>query len=398
MWYYLLMPIAKSNFFYPHALYLLNLIILLGAFYLLYRYAPFSTSTKYLITFSAPFLQMYSAFARSYTLTILFLFAILSLYNHRHHKSILYLSLIILLANTNLIGFFIAFSLGLVYFYEAFLKRKETIIPLLQTINFGLLELLLFLCQFYGYDTNTPEHSPIFSSLPESLNKAFYPLNIPIFITLICIALAFLYKNKCFKSIFFLIFSYIELLTLFIVVHHGGTHHHNFFYIILIAAYWLAYNENNKILNIKAQLPLIFLALALIFNPYCTDKILTHKYLQNLRSSAQSINKQFKQEPTHIFILDAFWADVLLPYLNPNITLLNQTATDVTTLKGLQQFLYFHYVPINGNDLSKEAKNFPNTWVYRTCAEEQYYHANMIFTLKHHLTKNFCLYDIKNVD
>ena len=57
LWYYLLMPLAKANLLYPYSLYFLNLLHVIGAFYLLYRYAPFPAYVKYLITLSAPFLQ-----------------------------------------------------------------------------------------------------------------------------------------------------------------------------------------------------------------------------------------------------------------------------------------------------------------------------------------------------
>ena len=55
LWYYLLMPMAKTDFMYPYSLYTLNLILFLAAFFIFYRFAPFPNYLKYLITLSAIF-------------------------------------------------------------------------------------------------------------------------------------------------------------------------------------------------------------------------------------------------------------------------------------------------------------------------------------------------------
>ena len=152
LWYFLLMPLAKFNFLYPYALYFLNLILILSAFYLLYKYAPFPTYIKYLITFSAPFLQLYTAFARSYSLTILLLFTALALYPKRHQKQLFYLFTLFLLANTNLIGIFLALSLGSIYLFENlqnyYSSAKQNFRPLFYTLNFALIECLFLILQF----------------------------------------------------------------------------------------------------------------------------------------------------------------------------------------------------------------------------------------------------------
>lgn len=393
-WYFLLMPFAKIHFGYPYIIYALNLIAILGAFYFLYKYAPLPTITKYFITFSAPILQLYTPLARSYSLTLLLLFSILSLYTKRHQLRIIYLSLIVLLANTSAIGFSLALPLGLLYFKETLSQAKENSIPLLQTINFGLLEILLLLAQFYGYDTTIPSHTPILPSVKESLTATFYPLNIPCFALFVIISALILYKSKRFQSLFFLICVYITLLTLFIFIHRGGVQHHNFFYITLIAAFWLGGIEKKPLLNAKQIFPLSFLAFALIFNPNSNDKLNALEHLKSLRQSAIALNEQFPKQQTQIFILDPLFSDVILPYLNPNITLLNQSASNSASLKGLQQFLYYYYVPINADTLLKTAQTTPNTWLLRTCEEPQYMHDKILFNLKIRLTPKYCLYDI----
>ena len=379
---------------YPYNLFLLNLLIILSAFYFLYKYAPFSTLTKYLITFSAPFLQLYVSYARSYSLTLLLLFILLSIYEKRSQKTLLYLTLIILLANTNIIGFCLAAPLGLLYLKETYALRKKNITPVLLTFTFGLLEILLIICQFYSYDTSIPSHTPIFSSLEENLNKVFFPLNIQLFIIIVLITIFTLCKNKRYQGLFFLIMANIGLLLLFFNIYSGNLHHHAFFYIILIAAYWIGCTEEEPNLNAKQLLPLSILAFLMIFNIYDYRK---RQYYNNLRESAISINQKYPNQPVNIFILDPFTADIILPYLTPNITLLNQTATAVTTLKGLQEFLYYFYIPINSDTILKTAQKFPDTLLYKNCGKESYMNKRTIFKLKTHLTSEYCLYDIQEI-
>ena len=358
LWYYLLMPIAKTNFLYPYILYLLNLTLILSAFYLLYKYAPFPTYLKYLITFSAPFLQLYTSFTRSYTLGILLLFAILSLYPHRHKKNILYLSLILLTANTNLICFFGAFLLGILYFCEnikASIQQKNVTISTLQTIIAGLLETTLIIIQFYGFDTNIPKYTPTFNPLIKDINSALFPLNTYTYIILILCSLYIFYKNKKHTAIFFLTISQILLFITFQQLYHGSIHHHNFFYIYLICSYWLSDIKTISKSPINF-LPLTMISAALIFNP----------------------SNQYK-----------------IKDLNKNITLLNQTATDFKSLKGFQESLYHFYIPINRYTIAHSITKTPDILLYRTCEEPSYYNSNLAFHIRYKLNSRYCLYDAK---
>ena len=292
LWYCLLMPFAKIHFLYPYSLYLINLILIVCAFYLLYKYAPFPTYLKYLITFSAPFLQLYSAFARSYTLGIALLFATLTLYPNRHRHGITYLILLLLLANTNLVCFFGAFALGVIYLYENIrkdIKNKVISLSTQQTIIAGLLELILIIIQFYGYDTNIPKYTPTFSPLQTDINNALHPLNIYIYILLLFSSIVIFIKYKRYTALYFLIVTQSLLLTSFLYLYHGSIHHHNFFYIYLICAFWLSNLQTSKE-NFKQLLPLIILSSALIFNPANQYKLRDKAYLTELQKSALHIN------------------------------------------------------------------------------------------------------------
>lgn len=397
LWYYLLMPFAKTDFMYPYSLYALNLILFLLAFFIFYRYAPFPNYLKYLITLSAPFLQLYANFARNYTLTILFLFVVLSLYKERHKHRILYLSCIILLANTHLLGLFMALPLGLFFFCETIkMAQTKNLTPLLITINFGLLELVLLLLQFYGYDSTTATATPTFNSLNTELNKAFFPLNAPLFFLLIFAALYLQFKEKFYTSTLFLIITLGLQLCLYIAIYQGGIQQHHFLYISLIASYWLSLvsmPHNTKKLYL---LPLALMSFALIFNPYSSYKT---KYLQNyqnnLKESALALNQLYQNNPAEVILFEQFDANIIRPYLNDNITLLNQQMTDFSDFKSFQGFLIWFQKAIQPKDIADYIQKSPQTLLFRTCGEQNYYNTNLIFTLKYYLNRAYCLYEIK---
>ena len=396
LWFYVLMPIAKTNFLYPYSLYALNLIFMLGTFYLLYKYAPFPTYLKYLITFSAPFLQLYIAFARTYSLGLLLLFAILSLYPHRHKKNILYLSLLLLTANTNLICFLGALTLGIFYFYENIKDsiQNNTLTTLtLQTIITGLIELLLIIIQFYNYDTDITKHTPTFNSLTEDINEALFPLNIPTYLILILFSLYIFYKNKKYAALFFLISTQSLLFIIFRNLYHGEIHLHNFFYIYLICTYWLSnIKQEKEQLTLSKFFPITIIATALIFNTSNQYKIADKDYLKQLQNSAIQINRLFAQKKQTIIVLKHFDGNIILPYLNKNITLINQNTTNYTTLKGFQESLHHMYRRINIYTLTDYAQQNPNLLLFRTCEKPSYYNSNLAFHLRHKLNTKYCLY------
>ena len=399
LWYFLLMPLAKFNFLYPYALYFLNLILILSAFYLLYKYAPFPTYIKYLITFSAPFLQLYTAFARSYSLTILLLFTALALYPKRHQKQLFYLFTLFLLANTSLIGIFLALSLGCIYLFENlqnyYSSAKQNFRPLFYTLNFALIECLFLILQFYDYDRNIPQYTPISNSLQLDITKALAPLNIYTYTALFIYSLILFIKNHAYSAFFLLITFYTQLIILFTSIYHGAIHHHLFLYIGFIAAFWLS--ASNRTLTKTTFLPLALIASALIFNPNIQFKLKDKAYLYQLESSAHAINRFFPQDShQQLLVLEHFDANIILPYLNDNITLLNQTMTDFTTLKAFNESLYHMYIPINRYTIIGAINTKPDILLYRSCGRNFYQNELLTFNLKYRLNDKYCIYTINS--
>ena len=118
-------------------------------------------------------------------------------------------------------------------------------------------------------------------------------------------------------------------------------------------------------------------------------------FLALLKSSAVQINTLFPSAPQEIIIFEDYYSNIIAPYLNKNITLLNQTATPLNTLKGFEEFFYFIYTPIKDEDLIKQAQKNPNILFYKTCEEAIHYRPTYSINLKHHLNEQYCLYDFK---
>ena len=95
IWYLLLKPFTNLNL-YPYPMLLLNWFICLLAIIVLFKRAPFNPITKILIAFSVPFSLYFAPVARCYSIGILFLFLICSLYKQRFKKPYLYSFLILI--------------------------------------------------------------------------------------------------------------------------------------------------------------------------------------------------------------------------------------------------------------------------------------------------------------
>jgi hypothetical protein len=117
-------------------------------------------------------------------------------------------------------------------------------------------------------------------------------------------------------------------------------------------------------------------------------------YLTDLKISALEINKLYPTQPQEIFAFEDIQSNIFEPYLKSNITLLNQTGKSLKTLKGLEEFLYYLYIPIKAKDIERVAQKNPHTLLYKACGEDVYYNSNLKFNLKHRLNQQYCLYSI----
>ncbi len=391
LWFFILMPITKLHTFYPIPLYAINLIFIIIALYILYSNKSIPTYIKYFITLSTPFLKFYNSFARCYSLTIMLSFIILKIREQRFSKPFTYLFLIILLANSSAMGFFIASSLWALFLYENFVKIKSTqnTTTTYLIIFCGVVELFLLFLQFYGYNTQIPIVTPKFKTLKDGLNIAYSPINVYMLIILYIASFCIFIKQKKYQSFFFLLFTSTQLTILINFIHRGGSQHYYFYYINLIYAYLIA--QKLKHLHF---IPLAILSFALIFNTNMHYKKHDISYLTDLKISALEINKLYPTQPQEIFAFEDIQSNIFEPYLKSNITLLNQTGKSLKTLKGLEEFLYYLYIPIKAKDIERIAQKNPHTLLYKACGEDVYYNSNLKFNLKHRLNQQYCLYSI----
>ena len=323
----------------------------------------------------------------------------MALYPKRHQKQLFYLFTLFLLANTNLIGIFLALSLGSIYLFENlqnyYSSAKQNFRPLFYTLNFALIECLFLILQFYDYDRNIPQYTPISNSLQLDITKALAPLNIYTYTALFIYSLILFIKNHAYSAFFLLITFYTQLIILFTSIYHGAIHHHLFLYIGFIAAFWLS--ASNRTLTKTTFLPLALVASALIFNPNIQFKLKDKAYLYQLESSAHAINRFFPQDShQQLLVLEHFDANIILPYLNDNITLLNQTMTDFTTLKAFNESLHHIYILINRYRIIDAINTKPDILLYRSCGRNFYQNELLTFNLKYRLNDKYCIYTINS--
>ena len=68
VWYFILLPFAKFDFAYPYSMLLINWAFCFAALVVLWRFAPFNSWIKGLMTFSFPFFTYYPVVARCYSI------------------------------------------------------------------------------------------------------------------------------------------------------------------------------------------------------------------------------------------------------------------------------------------------------------------------------------------
>ena len=100
LWPFIVFLLTKSGLPY-FSMAVVHSLLILTAITVFIKYAPFSRTQKMLFAFGYYPLYEYNIIARSYVLSVLFLFLIALLYKNRFRRPVLYSLLILLLANTN---------------------------------------------------------------------------------------------------------------------------------------------------------------------------------------------------------------------------------------------------------------------------------------------------------
>jgi hypothetical protein len=258
LWHMLLLPLAKSGLPYTSE-FVLHLLIAIAAVTVFMLYAPFSRLTKVLFVFSYYMAYEYSIIARSYSLSILLLFLIATLYVKRFEHPIRYSLLIFFLFNTNVHSFFIAFSLTILFAWElrqSKVRGNLSKIAVLIMLIGGLLCFLQLL---------SPPDNFSYGIFPEkiylapfvAIAYAFFPWHasnyFSIDLRLIAIVISFLMFFIIILSfirkpavMFILLMSFSGLFYIFTFKYPGALRHHGLILIILLFSMWISTYYSNS--------------------------------------------------------------------------------------------------------------------------------------------------------
>lgn len=243
IWNIMIYPIAKLHL-YPVAMQLLNWLCCFLALVILWIKAPFNNFTKICITFSFPFLGYYSVVARCYSIGILFIFLIASLYKKQLEHPLIYCGLIFLCANTCLMALIPATAFGIILICK-FIQNKNFSKDYYISLLIGLMTIFVILLQIYNVNTNgeylKPHKLMLFSHIfvKNSIINAFLVaiFSIPI--------IKYLLKDK--YSIFFISFCYFIVLFLMCKIYVLNFWHTFFAFIYLIVAFWIVNVDKEKV-------------------------------------------------------------------------------------------------------------------------------------------------------
>ncbi|OGF45861.1 MAG: hypothetical protein A2452_08230 [Candidatus Firestonebacteria bacterium RIFOXYC2_FULL_39_67] len=358
LWHLILNPFAKAGL--PIiTMSILHFLIIFSAILIFLRLSPFSLLHKTLFIFGYYILYEYNTIARSYSLTVLFLFITASIYKYRFKKPYLYFITISLLATSNLHSLCISIALVLFYFYEIiagetasnhFEKNIDNKIftykHFMAALIFG--STLLF-CVYQLLPpsdltrTLTGWKGSKLSTIPNALISAFFPVQIPQlnfwntkllyypdtgryfwgFPLLLMSLLVFIRKPRA-MAIYSL--TSLSLLALFALKYGGSTRHHGLIFILFIFSLWIAENykeysffpgkkTNNifsvRTINIIFTILLIFQVLASPIPAYFDNK---YDFSAGKKAANYLQNNKFLNEDTFVCVYDFFSAEAILPY------------------------------------------------------------------------------------
>lgn len=332
IWHILLMPFSKNNLFYPYSMYILNWAFCILSLFVFWKFSPFKKLEKVLITFSFPIFWYFAQVARCYSIGLLFLFLILSLWKERIKKPILISFLLILLANTSAMALIGAFALGLIFIFDILKEKieKKNLICSFLILFFGAILVFVQLFGAYHPDVEALFKEKIFFY---NLITYFYYIDfkhltfsyifnkITALIALLTILFSFLFLFKNKRSFFFLTTTYLLMFLLFTFKYSGAWWHYLFFYVYLISAVWLYKMDKNSENIFQKPFQVLFLTLISLFTittMFFDTLFLSEVYHSRTKEIYEIIKKEGLFEGNKkIYALDNFsqTSTGIMPYL-----------------------------------------------------------------------------------
>jgi hypothetical protein len=182
LWYIILYPLAKSGLPYP-SMTVVHHLIMLTAVSVFILHAPFTRLQKTLFVFGYYILYEYNVIARSYSLSVLFMFLMASVYKSRLEKPLRYSLLIALLGSTNTHSLIIAIAFSMLYVFELIIEKKTskagTTAPLFVLVSGLFISMLVLLppedLSIKYSKWNTGWSLKYIASISVFFNNAFFP-------------------------------------------------------------------------------------------------------------------------------------------------------------------------------------------------------------------------------
>ena len=352
LWYLCIMPFAKLDLWYPYPMLFLNWLFTVLALTVMWYKAPFNNLIKLCITFSAPFLSLYSIWARCYSIGIFFLFLAMAVYKERLKRPYLYLLWLVLAANTSLPFCIASGVLGCLFVYDLIKSKsdKKFLYVIFTTL---ILNLILFYFQFYGttvpdYDNINEKSQFILAFL--GIDKLLFSVLLYKIILLrigIFIFLAFLFKSK--RAFIFFIVTALSVFLFFTFVYNARIHHLCTIYIFSIAAFWiysLEYTKQQK----RDWFSIFYIAflLELVFMPV----VVPHGFDGIARLVLDFKELQIGKLYTNILPI---MAAPSIPYLDErNIDLYNLSGINLASYEGLKIYFNAQAKKIDPDVLAKD--------------------------------------------
>lgn len=247
LWHLILMIPAKLHLPY-YSIKIISVLVAIAGIFVFLRYSPFPLTLKLLIPFTFFLFYQYAVVARSYVLTPLILFLIMSIYKDKFNRLFFFFVLLVLLANISLHGAIISFALYLIFLVESYrgvnsLNREKQKQIILYIIAY-LFVLVFLVCQLL------PPRDGIFAQgfnykLIDIFNIGSYVINnflseIPVLsVIAFFLSLYWFYRNKV---MFFFLVPFIFLMALFTIKYYN-VWHEGMLFLVWISALWLG-NEH----------------------------------------------------------------------------------------------------------------------------------------------------------
>lgn len=308
IWYLIIMPFAKLNVLYPYSIQFINWLFCFFATVYLWKKSPFNIFINAIITLSFIMTQYFAVIARCYSIGILGLFFVASMYKNFVKRPVLYSFILGLTANTSLFAAIPSFAFALIFIYDLYKNNsgfnKKRLIPL-------SILLFLFGFAFFPFLTGKTHFVPsknfadFFCILPEFI------YTLPLVAFLIVSFYILLKSNSKIK--FFYLFS-ICTSTLFLLFFYKGELYHRFFLIIYaIIAMWA---DENLLKLKKETIPLYIAFTVLMFFKFDINFVHINELYKTLGLSLQKKGNHF--ENSIIIIPDKDFRYTLLPYTKNN--------------------------------------------------------------------------------